>query len=380
MATTSDKQEAAAREKALPDKPQEKLPQHLQGVGTIDPDRLKEKGTADIGWDNLDGETPVPLLPGLRNDGLWLLERRFNKQTFRVRRLYAQNQDPSLIASDGDAAKRAEEEAKQRKAIEQLDFNIGAEEQFSPEKLRATLERVYMTIIVGVAAFFKHIARLGAWTEWKRSAFFTLLYFGTWAFHVLEPAFVLLITTLIISDRARAILFPYAPLAAIDAKTGQAKVPSSGHLASSDSLTGGAEAYKGQAVEQEARNFVGALGTVAVSTAAGSTANKHATRPGKDSDEEDEDDDPVDQLDNAVDADDEANKKSAAKQEAAKESQDKSALSLVPSSQTQKTDDTPTAEGKDHTKEPMEKALWKSLGPFLHFLNDATDTWERFAK
>ena len=44
-----------------------------------------------------------------------------------------------------------------------LDLNIADEDEFSPDKLRANLERLYMTVIVGMMAFGKHVARLRSW-------------------------------------------------------------------------------------------------------------------------------------------------------------------------------------------------------------------------
>jgi hypothetical protein len=46
-----------------------------------------------------------------------------------------------------------------------LDLNIADEDEFSPDKLRANIERLYMTVIVGVIGFGKHIARLRSWRE-----------------------------------------------------------------------------------------------------------------------------------------------------------------------------------------------------------------------
>lgn len=53
-----------------------------------------------------------------------------------------------------------------------LDLNIADEEEFSPDKLRANMERLYMTVLIGLMGFGKHIARLRSWREKRRSAFF----------------------------------------------------------------------------------------------------------------------------------------------------------------------------------------------------------------
>jgi hypothetical protein len=53
-----------------------------------------------------------------------------------------------------------------------LDLVTADDEEFSPDKLRANLERLYMTVIVGLMAFGKHIARLRSWREPRRTAGF----------------------------------------------------------------------------------------------------------------------------------------------------------------------------------------------------------------
>lgn len=53
-----------------------------------------------------------------------------------------------------------------------LDLNIADDEEFSPDKLRSNLERLYMTVIIGLLAFVKHIGRLRSWRETRRTAWF----------------------------------------------------------------------------------------------------------------------------------------------------------------------------------------------------------------
>ena len=53
-----------------------------------------------------------------------------------------------------------------------LDLNIADEEEFSPDKLRATVERLYMTVFVGILSAVKHISRLRSWRETQRTAYF----------------------------------------------------------------------------------------------------------------------------------------------------------------------------------------------------------------
>lgn len=53
-----------------------------------------------------------------------------------------------------------------------LDLNIADEEEFSPDKLRANVERLYMTVIIGLLNVVKHIARLRSWKETRRTSYF----------------------------------------------------------------------------------------------------------------------------------------------------------------------------------------------------------------
>lgn len=68
---------------------------------------------------------------------------------------------------------------------------------------------------------------------------------------------------------ARKILFPPAPLALVNHKTGGIQSPKAGVLGSHDSMTGAPEKHKGEAVEQEANNFVSGVATIALSSATG---------------------------------------------------------------------------------------------------------------
>jgi hypothetical protein len=59
--------------------------------------------------------------------------------------------------------------------LNSLDLNIADEDEFSPDKLRSNIERLYVTVIVGLVGFGKHIARLRSWREPRRtSAFFAV--------------------------------------------------------------------------------------------------------------------------------------------------------------------------------------------------------------
>lgn len=117
----------------------------------------------------------------------------------------------------------------------------------------------------------------------------------------------------------------------------------SGVLGSHDSATGAPEKHKGEAVEQEAHNFVTGIGTIALSSAAG----KH--EPG------DQESDPVNKS--VPDPTDMASVGAESKVAAA---------GGIP---------TPA---HDKTKQPMEQAMWTKMRPIMHVVGDIADGWERF--
>lgn len=227
-----------------------------------------------------------------------------------------------------------------------LDLNIADEEEFFPDKLRANLERLYMTVIVGLLAAVKHVARLRSWRETRRTACFAGAYLVAWAFDFLIPLLTLTAITLIVYPPSRGFLFPPAPVALVSSKTGGVQKPKAGVLGSHDSATGAAENHKGEAVEQEASNFVNGIATIALSSATGKHPN---SGPGE------EDEDPADAAPDPT--------------------------SVAVGAADAKTAATPGGkpDGKhDRTKVPMETAMWTKARPVMHALADIADTWERF--
>ena len=150
---------------------------------------------------------------------------------------------------------------------------------------------------------------------------------------------------LVIFPPARSLMFPPAPLALVDSKTGGVKSPKAGVLGSHDSATGAPEKHRGEAVEQEASNFVAGFATIAMSSATG----KH--------EQSDPEYDPV--ATSVPDPTRIAAASTDAKSSAA--------------------GGKPTAE-HDKTKQPMEEAMWSKMRPTMHVLGDIADGWERFAK
>ena len=228
-----------------------------------------------------------------------------------------------------------------------LDCFIADEEEFSPDKLRANLERLYMTVIIGLLGFGKQIVRLRSWRESKRTACFCTGYFIAWLLDYLVAAFAIMVITLILYQPSRALLFPPAPIALVDGKTGGVQKPKAGVLGSTDSATGAPENHKGEAVEHEASNFVNSIASVAISSASG----KHPQNdpPSSESDANDSVPDPT-------------------------------AIAMSAGAARSKADGSGQGTAKDKSKVPMETAMWTKMRPIMHTLADVADTWERFGK
>jgi hypothetical protein len=229
-----------------------------------------------------------------------------------------------------------------------LDLNIADEEEFSPDKLRATIERLYMTVIIGLLGAVKHFARLRSWRESRRTAAFATAYFLAWLLDYLVPLFSLTLITLIVYSPSRDLLFPPAPLALVSTKKGGVQKPKAGVLGSTDSATGAPENFKGEAVEAEAHNFVNSITSVALASASG----KHP-----------QNDPPY-----------------AAEDPGGPNGQIPDPTAIVASAG----DARVSAGGgnatvqSDKTKVPMENAMWNKMRPVMHGIADVADTWERF--
>ncbi|KAF5010457.1 hypothetical protein FDECE_3392 [Fusarium decemcellulare] len=289
-----------------------------------DSKNFEEKGASQIehgdievknlGWNKEPHQVPN-LVGGLKNEDLWTLVRRFDKQVFYVRSI----EEPPLG---------------------ELDMNIADDEEFSPEKLRAQIERLYMSVFVQLFSFYKHVVRLRSWKEYQRTSAFLAVYTLAWLLDLLGPTIIVFLMILISSTQAREICFPGAPPSLIDPKTGGVQTPAAGVLASDDSVTGAPENHKGEAVEQEAHSFVTSLSTIVVSTAAG----KH---PQTDPDEDSAAPDPTQLTEDVTDA-------------------------------KQKTVGNETGHEHNRAKKPVSNAVWDKARPTMHLIADFVDTWERF--
>lgn len=121
-------------------------------------------------------------------------------------------------------------------------------------------------------------------------------------------------------------MFPPAPIALVDSKSGGVQKPKAGVLGSVDSATGAPENHKGEAVEQEANNFVTGIAAVALSSATG----KHPQ-----TDPADEEGSPVDSV------------------------PDPTALAMSAASAKDTTSSSTPSGKHDKTKIPMETAMCK---------------------
>lgn len=227
-----------------------------------------------------------------------------------------------------------------------LDLNIADEEEFSPDKLRANIERLYMTVIIGMIHFGKHIARLRSWRERNRTLAFMGVYFLAWLIDFLVPTIVAFVMILIVYPPSREYCFPPAPIALIDSKTGGVKKPAAGVLGSDDSLTGAPEKHQGEAVEQEASNFVNSFTSIALSSATG----KHPQG------------DPHEEGASSVES-----------------APDPTGIVGAASDAKDKTSGENPHQSHDKTKEPMSAAMWSKTRPIMHGIADVSDGWERFA-
>ncbi|EIN07549.1 hypothetical protein PUNSTDRAFT_45120 [Punctularia strigosozonata HHB-11173 SS5] len=269
------------------------------------------KEVEDIGWNDHPDSMPSPIAKGLSNDDLWMLLRRAVEKP---------------LPSD-------------------LDLNYAEDEEFSPEKLRATFERFYMIVIVGFAAIAKHVARLRSWNERNRTIAWLVGYYVAWSLNLLMPVTFTLILVLVAFPPSRSFLFPPAPLASISAAHGGLQKPPAGQLHSKDTLTGAPEAYKGEALENEASDFVSGFASLAVGTAVGKG-------PEEEKQAEQEGDTSVvpDPTSVAMDA---GHAKEVASGKKAKGN-------------------------NNATKEPVQDALWAQARPVMRALDDACDVWETF--
>ncbi|RYP04857.1 hypothetical protein DL764_004180 [Monosporascus ibericus] len=293
-------------------------------------DDYEEKGTVqlhqyygaeviDLGWNEKKEEIVSPLVGGLGNEDLWLLIRRFNKQVYHVKEVV----DPL----PGN-----------------LDLNIAEDEEFSPDKLRANVERLYMTVLICIMNAIKHIARIRSWKETKRTSCFCAAYFVAWLFDFIMPLFITTLIVLIAYPPSRSYLFPPAPVALVDSHSGGIQKPKAGVLGSHDSATGAPENHKGEAVEQEASNFFNGFTSVVLTSATGK--HPEAEPNPEETALSDEVPDPAGITTVAAQAKDVASRGEPGPE-------------------------------KDKTRVPVENTIWLKMRPVMHGIATVSDAWER---
>ncbi|KAK8070252.1 hypothetical protein PG994_006868 [Apiospora phragmitis] len=305
-----------------------------------------EEDVLDLGWNEKKERIAAPLVGGLGNEDLWLLVRRFNKV-----RLKKKNDVRAALRAEPRKVKPCPYNTSNFLSLHQLyhvkestkavpgnlDLNIADEEEFSPDKLRAQIERLYTEVIVNLVNVVKHIARLRSWRETRRTTAFCVAYFVAWLFDFVVPLLSVTIITLIAYPPARGVLFPPAPIALVDAKTGGVQKPKAGVLGSHGSATGAPENHKGEAVEQEASNFFNGITAIILTSATG----KHPQGEGG------------------------AQRRERPRRQRA--GPDGHRAGGKPSPR------------HDKTKKPVENAMWSKMRPLMKIVGDITDTWERFA-
>ncbi|KAF8470718.1 hypothetical protein BDZ91DRAFT_847019 [Kalaharituber pfeilii] len=282
-------------------------------------------GMVDLGWYSPLEQVPEPLVGGVPNTTLWMLIRRFDKQIQHVRTVPTPTTEGSGVKGD-------------------LDLNVAKDEAFSPDRLRGNVERLYMTVVIGIITFVKHIARIRSWEDKRRTGAWCATYFVAWSLDLLAPLSLLLLILLIVYPPTRTILFsPAKPLSTTSATTGASKLPPTGVAPGShDSLTGAPETQPGEAVEQEAHNFVSGFGAIAISSAAGKPHDDLG-----DPKREEKIPDPTAAATRAADIKD-----------------------VVEGSE---------GVAKKATKRPVEEAMWEGARPVMQAVGSIADMWERIA-
>lgn len=288
---------------------------YIAGAAQID-----RRDEVNLGWNTSPTEIPNPLIGGIENEEIWALIRRFNSQIFRIKQTSTTH-------------------------INGLDFHVSEDEEFSPDKLRSQFERLYMGMIIGIIASYKHIARLRSWKESRRTGAFCTIYFVAWAVDRLVFVLLALLVTITVSPTARRVLFPPAPIALVDHSTGGATRPAAGILGSTDTATGAPENQKGEALENEASNFATGIGAIALNIMTAGDPHGEAETDGE-------------SLGDSMPPPNTV------------------ATVVATAKDKSKGVDRPS---DDKTKAPMEHMLWAQMRPLMHLMSVTSDTWERCA-
>lgn len=128
---------------------------------------------------------------------------------------------------------------------------------------------------------------------------------------------------------------------------GKLQKPPAGTLGSKDSVTGAPESHRGEAVEQEAFNFVAGIGSIVVSTATG----EH----------------PVAETNEQGDV-------------VGLSGLDRTSIAAQAVDTKANATGLKSSEDKDKSKRPMEAMAWSKARPAMQIVGTVCDLWERFGK
>ncbi|KAF5689055.1 hypothetical protein FDENT_4557 [Fusarium denticulatum] len=275
----------------------------------------------DVGWDDDQIRPEDYAIDGIKNEDVWLLVRRFNKRVFHLKH----------------APNHPEDE---------MDFNVAEEEQFSPNKLRAQIERLYMEAVLGFIMFRQHLSRLQSWREPRRTSCFCLVYLGAWYFNFLMPILLTGLMAILLSPKIRNTLFPPCPPAIVHYQGGHLIKPAAGILGTVDTATGAPESLKGETLEREASNFATGLVALSINIFVDKDPQHDESQRGGG------------KTVNLPDPRSLATRIATAK--------DKAAGIEKPS--------------WDKSKSPMQELMWSQMRPLMHWTCRFCDIWERSAK
>ncbi|KAJ6118928.1 hypothetical protein N7471_013548 [Penicillium samsonianum] len=281
----------------------------------------------DIGWHKANVEIPDPLIGGYTNGELFSFIRRFNKDVFDVKAV-------SIETASG------------------LDLNDAWSQDHAGDKVALHLQRLYLAVVLGLASLGKQISRLRSWKETGRTSIFCAIYFAAWIFDLLMPLALGILILVVSSVQARNILFPSAPRALVNIRTGGIQKPQAGLLGTNDTLTGAPEKQPREAIEEEAANFVNNV-RHNIQRAVGMHNNQQQDGDG-------------DSLEGKV---------------------PKPISKVVKAVQSAGSAPGHVTESTDQTQQPMEEIIWAGVNPESiakvldiapHVIGELVDNWERF--
>ncbi|SZF03481.1 unnamed protein product [Blumeria hordei] len=230
---------------------------------TILQNNLEEVKLKDLGWSRNSADIPEVFFDQMDNKKFWNLLTRFNKEIFHVK--------VSLKEPTGG-----------------LDFQTSSQQEFSSEKLRANVERFYMTVIVGLIISWKHLKRLRSWHEPRRTIMFAAAYFISWALDLLSPTIIFFCMLLIVYSPFRAFCFPPEQTTLLLSDKKRIYKNNSEQYQDKVLVNEPSESYEEEALEAEAINFVNSFAMIAYSAATGRhpqedslTENKSASSLGE---------------------------------------------------------------------------------------------------